>query len=70
MACCLPAPGGAMKSCPAGERESGGLPGLPPAVLVPSAVSRPLPPFSAATAVVFSSPEIGVLSPPDQPPRA
>jgi len=69
MACCLPAPGCAMKSCPPSRSEAA-LPGLPPAVLGEKpAAAAPEPTFETA----FRSeipPRAASLSPPEQPPRA
>ncbi len=69
MACCLPAPGCAMKSCPAGQREAAALPGLPPAVLAPVAAETPLSPSPETIRAASAPPEAAALPPPDQPPR-
>lgn len=69
MACCLPASGCAMKTCPP-ARWDAALPGLPPATLV----DAPAAMAPESTAEKTSSRQTRALTfpshPPEQPPRA
>ena len=68
MACCLPASGCAMKSCPPAPAAET-LPGLPPATLcdAPAAAAPEL--AADRIALVELMPRIFATAPPEQPPR-
>jgi hypothetical protein len=70
MACCLPAAGGAVRSCPPVERADAALPGLPPAVIGALVAEEPLAPIAVLVPPLAGSPLARIGDPPRRPPRA
>jgi hypothetical protein len=68
MACCLPAPGCAMKSCPP-ARWDAALPGLPPATLVDAPAAMAPEATAEETLPRHTRPLTFPSRPPEQPPR-
>jgi hypothetical protein len=68
MACCLPAPGCAVKSCPPSRTEAA-LPGLPPAVLGDKPAAAAPEPTTETALLTEIHPRARSSSPPEQPPR-